>query len=136
MRLSLANREAYAAFEFYAQVNARLLVLVIAVTFGTAASSSERRGLVFGESKTSPQKIFVPKNLALNFASCLTTQAETSDDLVITLDIYALEVVQQTSALRDHLEQTAPRVVIFLMRPEVLGQFVNALAEQSDLHLW
>jgi hypothetical protein len=48
-----AIREALAAFEFYAQVNARLLVLVIAVTFGTAASSSIRRGLCFGESKNS-----------------------------------------------------------------------------------
>ena len=55
---------------------------------------------------------------------------------MITLDICALEIVQKTSALRDHLEQAAPRMVIFLVRFEVLGQLVDALAEQRNLHLW
>ena len=52
------------------------------------------------------------------------------------LYILALEVVEQTSALRDHLEQAAPRVVIFLVCLEMLGQLLDPLAEQRDLHLW
>ena len=66
----------------------------------------------------------------------LATQAETADDLVVTLYVLALQVIQQTPALRDHLEQAAPRMVIFLVRLEMLGQLVNALAEQCNLHLW
>ena len=71
-----------------------------------------------------------------HFLPALTTQAEAIDDLVIALNVYALEVVQKTSALRDHLEQAAPRMVIFLVRLEMLGQLVNSLAKQSNLHLW
>jgi len=48
---------------------------------------------------------------------------------MIALNVYALEVIEKTSALRDHLEQAAPRMVIFLMRLEMLGQLINALAE-------
>jgi len=55
---------------------------------------------------------------------------------MVTLDVGAFEVVQKTSALRDHLEQAAPRMVIFLVRFEMLGQLVNSLAEQCNLHLW
>jgi hypothetical protein len=73
-----------------------------------------------------------PSSLRLS----LTTQAKTADHLVIALYIRALEVIQQTPALRDHLEQAAPRVIIFLVGFEMLGQLVNALAEQSDLYLW
>ena len=79
-------------------------------------------------------------NLILDFvletAFALTTQAETSDNFVIALNVYALEVIEKTSALRDHLEQTAPRMVIFLMRLEMLGQLINSLAEECNLHLW
>jgi len=54
---------------------------------------------------------------------------------VITLDIGPLEVVEQTSTLRDHLQQAAPRMVIFLMGFEMLGELVDARAEQRDLNL-
>ena len=62
-------------------------------------------------------------------ACALTTQPETADDLVIALYVYALEVIEKTSALRDHLEQAAPRMIILLMGLEMLGQLVDALAE-------
>ncbi len=65
----------------------------------------------------------------------LTAQAQTADHLVIALNVRALEVIQQTSALRDHLKQAAPRVIVLLMSLEMLGQLVDSLAEQSDLHL-
>lgn len=55
---------------------------------------------------------------------------------MVALYVYPLEVIEKTSALRDHLEQAAPRMVVFLMRLEMLGQLVNSLAEQCNLHLW
>ena len=65
----------------------------------------------------------------------LTAQAQTADHLVIALNVRALEVIEQTPALRDHLQQAAPRVIVFLMGFEMIRQLVDALAEQSNLHL-
>jgi len=58
----------------------------------------------------------------------LTTQAEPFHHLVITLYVRALEVIEQASALRDHLEQAAPRVVVLLVCFEMLCQLADALA--------
>ena len=55
---------------------------------------------------------------------------------MVTFDVRTLQVIEQTPSLRDHLEQAAPRVVIFLVCLEMLGQFRDALAEQRYLHLW
>ena len=54
---------------------------------------------------------------------------------MVLLNIPAFEVIEQAASLRDHLEQSAPRVVIFLVRFEVLGELVNPIREQRDLHL-
>ena len=48
---------------------------------------------------------------------------------MVSLDVRALQIIQQTATLRDHLEQAPPRVVIFLVDFEVLGKFVDSLAE-------
>src|SRR5438270_741686 len=65
----------------------------------------------------------------------LAAQAELADESVIPFDVSTLEVVEQAPALRDHLEQPPARVVVLLVSLEVLGQLVDALGEQSDLHL-
>ena len=52
---------------------------------------------------------------------------------MVTLYIRSLQVIQQTSTLRDHLEQAAPRMIVLLVSFEMLGEFVDALAEQRDL---
>ena len=41
--------------------------------------------------------------------------------------IRAFQVIKHTSALRDHLQQAAPRMIVLLMCLEMLGEFVNAL---------
>lgn len=66
----------------------------------------------------------------------LPAQAQTIDDLVVALNIRFLQVVEQTATLRDHFQQATPRVIIFLMRLEMLGQVVDSLAEKRHLHLW
>ena len=65
----------------------------------------------------------------------LTTQTQSSDDFVVLLDVRLLQVIEQTSAMRDHLQQAAPRMIVLLVCLEMLGEFVNALTQERDLHL-
>src|SRR6185503_10486072 len=98
----------------------------IAVTFGTATSSSIDAGFRkerFEVLSLSTVKILLP------------AQAQTIHDLVVALNIRFLQVIEQTASLRDHFQQAAPRVIIFLVCLEVLGQFVDSLAEKRHLHL-
>ena len=55
------------------------------------------------------------------------TQPESSDDFVVLLNVRLLQVVEQTSTMLDHFQQSASRMVILLVCLEVLGEFVNAL---------
>jgi hypothetical protein len=99
----------------------------IAVTFGTATSSSKDAGVIIGDSKISRFSLF-SKNL-------LTTQAQTIHDFVITFDVRSLQVIQQTPPLLDHFQQAAPRMIILLVSLEMLGQVVNSLTQQGYLYL-
>ena len=65
----------------------------------------------------------------------LPAKSELADEFVIPLDVSTLEIVEQATALRDHLEEPPARVVVLLVSFEVLGEFVDALREQCDLHL-
>ena len=47
----------------------------------------------------------------------------------------ALQVVQQPAPAADHLQQAAPRVVVLLVRLQVLGEPVDPLGQDRDLHL-
>lgn len=57
----------------------------------------------------------------------LTTQSQSADDFVVLLDVRFLQIIEQTSAVRNHLEQASPRVIILFVRLEMLGELVNAL---------
>src|SRR5204863_6515216 len=59
----------------------------------------------------------------------LSTEAETSDYLVVALNVCTLQIIEQTPALRDHLEQAAPRVIVLFMDFEVFGKLVDSFAE-------
>jgi hypothetical protein len=54
-------------------------------------------------------------------------QTQASNDFVILLNVRLLQVIEQTSAMLDHLQQSASRMIVFLVRLEVLGEFANAL---------
>src|SRR5882672_3831242 len=62
-------------------------------------------------------------------------QTEAFDDGLILLGRAALEVVEEFASLIDHLEQSATRGVITLVRGEMVAQPVDTLGEQSDLNL-
>ena len=55
------------------------------------------------------------------------TQPESSNDFVILLYVRLLQVLEQTSAMLDHFQQPTPRMIVLLVRLEMLGEFVNAL---------
>jgi hypothetical protein len=98
------------------------LLPVVAVTFGTVASSSSDVGF------TAILR-FEDLSFSLSLNSLVsTTQAQSIHYLVVTFDICALQIVQHTSSLRDHLEQAAPRVIVFLVSLEMFGKLVDTLA--------
>jgi hypothetical protein len=47
---------------------------------------------------------------------------------VVPLDIGFLQIIKQTTSLLDHLQQPTPRMMVFLMGPEMLREFVDSLA--------
>ena len=65
----------------------------------------------------------------------LPTETEALDYRVIFVDIAALQVIQKFTTTGDHFEQPATRVVVFFVHLEVLGELIDALREQCDLHL-
>lgn len=64
----------------------------------------------------------------------LATETDRFDELFVTFQIFALQVVEQRAALTNHLQQAATAVVIFVVAFEVLGEVRNALREQCNLH--
>ncbi len=66
----------------------------------------------------------------------LSAQAELGDEIPVALDILPTEVVEQTSALANHQQQTASAVVVVLVLAKMLGQMVYPLGEHRHLNLW
>ena len=97
---------------------------VIAVTFGTLGKPLRKTWALESEIRS------------LSLHCRLSTKSETSHYLVVALNVCPLQIIEQTPALRDHLQQAAPRVVVFLVNLEMFSQLVDSLAEQSDLNLW
>src|SRR5207244_11506817 len=64
----------------------------------------------------------------------LLSDSELCNHLAIAIDLIHSEVIEQTPALTDDLQQPAPGPMIFFVRFEVLSQVVNAFAQQSDLN--
>jgi hypothetical protein len=84
------------------------------------AQAFEGRGLFY----------FQEIEASLDFSSFgfrLMTQPESSNDFVVLLYVRLLQVLEQTSAMLDHFQQPTPRMIVLLVRLEMLGEFVNAL---------
>jgi hypothetical protein len=54
---------------------------------------------------------------------------------VVLAYVRLLQVIEQTSAMLDHLQQAAPRMIVLFVRLEMLGEIVNSLAQQRNLNL-
>ena len=67
--------------------------------------------------------------------SQLLAQVQLGDQRTVALDVGLLEVLQQTTTLADHQQQTTVGVVVLLVVLQVLVQVVDAVGQQRDLHL-
>src|SRR5690554_1038246 len=66
--------------------------------------------------------------------SRLLAQAQTLDQITITVGVAIFEVIQQLAALADKLEQTTTGVVVFFVLFEMPGQTIDAGREQGHLN--
>ena len=71
---------------------------------------------------------------SVNRAGGLPTQAEALDQLLIARFVLVAEVIQQPAALAHHDDQTTALAVILLVTLQMLGQVLDALADESHLH--
>src|SRR4030095_10200046 len=65
----------------------------------------------------------------------LLPETEALDELVVALRALAPEVLQQPPPPPDHLQQSAPRMVVLGVGLEVLGQVRDAGRQERDLDL-
>src|SRR5688572_6659267 len=64
----------------------------------------------------------------------LLANAEASNQLGVPIGILALEIIEQTPPLADQLQQSAARMMILCVDLEVLGEVIDPVAENRDLH--
>src|SRR5690348_13320176 len=65
----------------------------------------------------------------------LAAEAETGDQAAVALDVVAAHVVEQATAMADELHQPAASVMVTFVRPQVLGEVIDALREDRHLDL-
>lgn len=65
----------------------------------------------------------------------LMTQFQLLGDRLITGQVGVMQVVEQTAALADHHQQAPTGSVIFFVTLQMLGQMVDALGQERDLHV-
>src|SRR5215470_5046524 len=65
----------------------------------------------------------------------LAAQSKALNQLLVAGIVLALEIIEQAPPLPDHDKKAAARMEILLVRLQMLGQIVDALAEDGDLHL-
>ena len=70
-----------------------------------------------------------------HFGYALLSQTQLLDDRTVTLDILGCEVLEQTSSMTNHTEQTSVAVEVLFVELQMLGQGVDAVGEYGDLNL-
>ena len=84
-----------------------------------------------------PQVVLRFSSLSCHVAAIpplLLSDSELCNHLPVAIDVIHSEVIEQTPALTDDLQQPAPGPMIFFVRFEVLSQVGNTFAKQSDLN--
>jgi hypothetical protein len=64
----------------------------------------------------------------------LSSQAQLLDDASVSLDVGLCQVIQQPSSLSYKHQKPPAGVVIFLVSLEVLGEVIDSLGEDGNLH--
>ena len=65
----------------------------------------------------------------------LVAQLQFLGDRLVASQIGVLQVVEQAAVLADHDQQTTARAMIFFVGLQMVGQMVDAMREQRDLHI-
>lgn len=60
--------------------------------------------------------------------------AQLADQRTVPADVAGTQIVEQAAALANQHQQAAARVEVLRVDLEVLGQLLDALGEQCDLH--
>jgi hypothetical protein len=66
----------------------------------------------------------------------LLSDAQSVDNRPIARIANVAKIIQQTAATPDEREQTTPRMVVFLVELEVLGQIRDPVRQYGDLNFW
>ena len=77
-----------------------------------------------------------PKNELPHSADLLLTKVQSLNDSTVTLDIYLLQVLEQLTALTDHLQHRTLCAEVVTVALEVLCKVADTVREQRDLALW
>jgi hypothetical protein len=64
----------------------------------------------------------------------LVAEAKIADDLPVPGDIVTLQVLQQSTSLSDHFQETPTTVMILGVRTEMVCEIVDPVREQRDLN--
>ena len=73
------------------------------------------------------------KGAAVGALVKLFAEAELGDQVAIAGDVLPLEIVEQRTALVDHHEKTAARVIVLRVGLEMIGQRLDSAGEDRDL---
>src|SRR5262245_18087930 len=66
----------------------------------------------------------------------LLAKVEPLDQAAVFVRVLDSKIIEQLAPLAHQLEEPAPRVEVLDVRLEVLGQAVDPLGEERDLHFW
>ena len=67
------------------------------------------------------------------FSGTLVTESKIPDEFPIPLQICLPEILQETTAFPDHLQETSTAVVVLLVPVEVATEVVDAGCQEGDL---
>ncbi len=65
----------------------------------------------------------------------LSAEAEPGDDVPVSVDVFVVQVPELPAALADEHQEPAARVIVVTVYAQMLGQILDALREERDLHL-
>ena len=75
------------------------------------------------------------ENGGADLRKILVAQFQFLRDRLVTAQVRGLQVIEQAAALADHHQQPAARAVVLLVGLKMLGQMVDPLRQQRNLHI-
>src|SRR5262245_43834400 len=85
--------------------------------------------------RTTPRRAHAAATPGDTSRRALLADPEAIDELPVPVGVVTLQVVEQSAALADHLEQAAPAVVVLQVGLEMPRELVDPVGEQRHLHV-